>query len=128
MGAWHRDVVQLNLLTPRRITTDQMFSLFYEIYNLPAGDRYRTEIEIQPVGGSGLLRGVKRLFGGGRGEVRLSFEEESNSNLAGTDQELRRVTADLSPGRYKVNGTYVRRLSRTMSSSLGGTASSPTTR
>ena len=103
MGAWHRDVVQLNLLPPRRITTDQMFSLFYEIYNLPAGDRYRTEIEIQPVGGSGLLRGVKRLFGGGRGEVRLSFEEESNSNLAGTDQELRRVTADLSPGRYKVN-------------------------
>ena len=35
--------------------------------------------------------------------MRLSFEEESNSNLAGTDQELRRVTADLSPGRYKVN-------------------------
>jgi hypothetical protein len=96
-------MVRLNLLPPRQITSEQMFSLFYEIYNLPTGDRYRTEIEIQPVGGSGLLRGVKRLFGGRAGEVRLSFEEQSNSNLAGTDQELRRVTADLSPGRYKVN-------------------------
>ena len=103
VGPWQRDMVRLNLLPPRQITSEQMFSLFYEIYNLPTGDRYRTEIEIQPVGGSGLLRGVKRLFGGRAGEVRLSFEEQSNSNLAGTDQELRRVTADLSPGRYKVN-------------------------
>ena len=101
-GPWQRDMVRLSLLPPRQITTSQMFSLFYEIYNLPNGDRYRTEIEIKPTGGSGLMRGVKRLFGGKGGEVRLSFEEQSNSNLAGTDQELRRVTADLSPGRYKV--------------------------
>lgn len=102
-GPWERDMVRLSLLPPRQIHTKQMFSLFYEIYNLPAGERYRTEIEIKPVGGSGLMRGIKRLFGGNSGEVRLSFEEQSNANLAGTDQELRRVTADLAPGRYRVS-------------------------
>lgn len=101
-GPWQRDMVKLSLLPPRQITTRQMFSLFYEIYNLPNGDRYRTDIQVEPVGGSKLLRGAKRLFGGNGGEVRLSFEEQSGSNLAGTEQELRRVTADLSPGRYKV--------------------------
>ncbi len=101
-GPWQRDLVKLSLLPPRRITSKQMFSLFYEIYNLPAGDRYRTEIVIEPVDGSKILRGVKRLFGGGPGEIRLSFEDVSNANLAGTDQELRRVVAELSPGRHRV--------------------------
>ncbi len=100
-GPWQRDMVQLSLLPPRQINEGSMFSLFYEIYNLPAGNRYRTELLIQATEGGGLVRGVRKLLGGGSGEVRLSFEEEARSNVAGTAQELRRIRAELKPGRYR---------------------------
>lgn len=104
-GPWQRDVIQLSLLPPRSLIPNQLFSLFYEIYNLPAGDSYRTELRIEPIDGNRVLRKLGRLFGGGGNTIRVSFDERSSSNLAGTQQQVRQLRADLKPGRYRLRVT-----------------------
>lgn len=104
-GTWQHDGVQLSLLPPRRLIEDRPFSLFYEIYNLPAGDPYRTELVVERTGGRGAWGSVKRLFGGDAAAVRLNFEGVSAANVSGTQQELRRVRTSLDPGRYRLQVT-----------------------
>ncbi|HSJ23471.1 MAG TPA: hypothetical protein VK929_02230 [Longimicrobiales bacterium] len=94
-GGWQRGTVQLALLPGRRFPGSE-FDVYYEIYNLPRGHEYITEIAVDEVGGD--ATGSRRL-------VRLQFEGEA----AGTDEdavaELRRVETSLPRGRYRIEVT-----------------------
>ncbi|MBX6365158.1 MAG: hypothetical protein IRZ00_14910, partial [Gemmatimonadetes bacterium] len=95
--------VELGLVPPRQFPEPAVVSLFYELYNVPAGATYRTRIRVVPVGGGGVGSAVKRLFGRGRAPISLSFSEPANPDAAGVIQVLRRVDMRaLKPGAYRV--------------------------
>jgi tetratricopeptide (TPR) repeat protein len=96
-GAWERQGVRLDL-TPTAVFRDGAFSTYYEIYHLPPGTTYRTEIEVGPTGG-GLSGALGRLFGGGR-TIRLDFDGRATGQ--GTLPELHRIASRLPPGRYRL--------------------------
>lgn len=102
-GAWIRGNARLALVPPRFFPRSQPFTLFYEVYNLPEGAPYRTEILIEPVQGGGLLRRILPL--GSRNRIRLEFEGHARLAAPGTVQELRRISGDVRPGRYRVRIT-----------------------
>ena len=82
-------------LAPTQVFPGGRFRVFYEVYNLPAGTPYRTEIRIRPA-----RRGVfARLFG--RGDpVGLRFEEVAPESVGATHYQLRDVSAPLGAGEY----------------------------
>lgn len=103
-GSWTRGNVRLALVPPRQFTEKEPISFFYELYNLPEGSPYRTEIVLTPEDGLRGFTRIRRLFGGSDGSMRLTFDGTAQPNTeTGAIQELRRVTVDLKPGRYKVN-------------------------
>jgi hypothetical protein len=79
------------------LPTDQFpeseFDIYYEVYNLPAGNEYETEIAIQ------------RLDKDEATPVRARFAGESESDPFGTLGELRRVESALERGRYRITVT-----------------------
>ena len=91
---WRRRGVTLALL-PTSQFPESSFDIYYEVYNLPAGNQYETEISIQ--------------------RVRESDEEEpsvrtlfSGTSSAGDDDsfgELRHVESALERGRYRLTVT-----------------------
>ena len=97
---WRRGDVTLALLPTGRLR-EASFYLYYEIYNLPAGNPYSTEITIEPLDGDA----------GGRGreaqaqEVRTRFAGESAAGADATTPELRRVESPLPRGRYRLTIT-----------------------
>lgn len=97
-GGWSRGNVTLALLP-----TDQFpgssFELYYEIYNLPFGSQYDTEVSIEPVDESGAPRD------GEDSEVRIRFSGESNAFSGRSQDELRHVDASLARGRYRLTVT-----------------------
>jgi hypothetical protein len=97
-GGWKRGNVHLALLPTSQFPRSS-FDLYYEIYNLPSGKRYSTEIAIQPLGppGSRDLRDERT--------VRTRFVGESTAGADGVVRELRRVDASLSEGRYRLTVT-----------------------
>lgn len=104
VGAWRRGEVELALVPPQEFKTPAPFTVFYEVYNLPATTPYRTEIAVERAEGRGLWGKLKGLFGGGR-PLRLRFEEEAKAAPDGRLQELRRVQPNLRPGRYRIRVT-----------------------
>lgn len=92
-GGWKRGAVALALL-PTSQFPESAFDVYYEVYNLPAGHRYTTEIAVEHLG----------AYAGGRG-TRLRFEGESTAGPDGSIQELRRVDTALSRGRYRLTVT-----------------------
>ncbi|MBI4545810.1 MAG: hypothetical protein HY703_11485 [Gemmatimonadetes bacterium] len=100
-GAWRRGDVSLAMVPPGQFPSSGAFRLFYEIYNLPAGVPYRTEIQVRPAGRDGLLSPLRALLGGKRG-VQLGFEGVATSAAPNTLQEVRRVAAQLHPGGYRL--------------------------
>lgn len=101
-GAWHRGRASLQLLPPRRFQSDQPFTVFYEIYGLPADAPYETRVIVEQTESGGLWNGIKRIFGGGGPPVELRFEGRAAPDSLGRVQEIRRVTASLDDGRYRV--------------------------
>jgi hypothetical protein len=93
-GAWTRRGVTLALL-PTSQFPESAFDLYYEIYNLPPGRSYSTELAIQPVDGSDDEDRV----------VRTVFEGQSEAGPDGIIGELRRVESALEEGRYRVTVT-----------------------
>jgi len=104
-GGWKRGNVHLALL-PTSQFPGSSFELYYEIYNLPAGDRYGTEIAIQPLDAKG-----SRDLQEGRA-VRTRFEGESTAGADGVLRELRRVDASLPDGRYHLTVTVTNKETR----------------
>lgn len=103
-GNWHRGNARLALVPPRQFVEGESLTLFYEIYNLAAGTPYRTEIDVTPTEETGFSK-LRRLFGGGGGAVRLSFDGSAQLDPNRNVQELRRVSPSLKPGRYRARVT-----------------------
>ncbi len=101
-GTWQRGDAKLGLVPPRQFMEGRPLKLFYEIYNLPAETQYRTEIVMEPVDGETGFGRLKKLFGGGGRGVQLQFDGVANPAADGTIQELRQVTAQVKPGKYRV--------------------------
>lgn len=97
-AGWRRGDVQLALL-PTSQFPEGSFDLYYEIYNLPFGHRYGTEIAIAPVDDSGNPPpGEDRT-------VSTRFSGEAATRPDGSLGELRRLEADLDEGRYRLTVT-----------------------
>jgi hypothetical protein len=79
------------------------FDVFYEVYNLPPGNRYVTEVSIEPLG---TLTGRPQ---GDRSAVSTQFSGESAADPNGSLRELRRVEASLPEGRYRLTVTVTDR-------------------
>ena len=98
-GRWRRGAVGLALLPPHEIDADRAFVLFYEIYNLPPGSAYAAEVSFEPIK-SGVLSGLRGLFGGKPGRVRLRFD--GTTSAAPVSQVTHRITSELPPGEYRL--------------------------
>ena len=94
-SGWERRGHTLALL-PTSQFPESEFDVYYEIYNLPAGRPYETEIAIEP-----MARGATA--------VRARFADESTAGPDGTLAELRRVESSLPIGRYQVTVTVTDR-------------------
>lgn len=99
---WRRGDVTLALVPTNQFKGGN-FVLYYEIYNLPAGVHYTTEVVIDRLdrGAAGRLRD---LFGGDRA-IRFKFEGESIAKPDATMPEMRRIAAPLGKGRYRLTVT-----------------------
>lgn len=92
-GGWTRRDVTLALL-PTSQFPESEFDLYYEIYNLPPGRGYETELAIRPLDDEDDDRTVRTLFQG-----------ESAAGPDGIIGELRRVQSALDDGRYRISVT-----------------------
>lgn len=92
-SGWRRGNIALALL-PTSQFPSSAFDVYYEIYNLPRGNRYVTEVA------------VDRVDRGGDDEpVRLRFSGESAADADDMVPELRSVSASLPKGRYTITVT-----------------------
>lgn len=97
-GGWKRGDVTLALL-PSDHFPGGIFDVYYEIYNLPRGNRYTTEIAFEPVGEPGdPPPGPER-------STNVRFSGESAAGPDSSLSELRRVQAPLPRGRYRLTVT-----------------------
>jgi hypothetical protein len=95
---WERGGATLALLPTGQLPS-RAFDVYYEIYNLPAGNPYTTEITVERLAGS------PSETAKGREPIRLSFSNESTAAADGTLPELRRVGTPFTKGNYRVTVT-----------------------
>jgi hypothetical protein len=93
-----RGGVRLALL-PTSLFPEGAFDLYYEVYNLPLGHPYSTEITVEPTDREGREEVMESR------KVRTRFSGQSNPRPDGTVAEIRRVDASLSTGRYRLTIT-----------------------
>jgi hypothetical protein len=93
-SGWTRRGFTLALL-PTSQFPESAFDVYYEVYNLPRGRPYETEIAIEPIGDDADDEQV----------VRARFSEESGADPHGTFGVLRSVESALSEGRYRITVT-----------------------
>ena len=96
-AGWRRGEVTLALLPTDQFPTSA-FDVYYEIYNLPAGHRYATEISVEPVDDDGSARGTDQA-------ASVRFMGESTSTPEGLLPQLRRVDTSLERGRHRITVT-----------------------
>jgi GWxTD domain-containing protein len=101
-GGWKRGDAKLGLVPPRQFEEKKPLKLFYELYNLPANAPYRTEISMAPVEGVTGFGRIRKLLGGSDGKIQLTFDGTAPLDTEGTIQELREISAEVKPGKYKV--------------------------
>jgi len=92
---WTRRGYTLALL-PTSQFPESAFDVYYEIYNLPAGTPYDTEIAVAPLDSEGEV-------------ARARFSGTSNAGADGSLAELRRVESALPNGRYRLTVTVTDR-------------------
>ena len=90
-GPFVRGSAQLSLVPPRQFREGEAFRVFYELYNLPAGRQYRTEIRLTTTESNFFARLFK-----GRTTTTVTFE----GNAEGRDvvQELRTIVPQIEAG------------------------------
>jgi hypothetical protein len=98
---WERRGYTLALL-PTSQFPESAFDVYYEVYNLPAGTPYETEVAIEPLDGSDDDGAVARAV----------FRGEAASERDGSLAELRRVESALPRGRYRLTVTVRDELTR----------------
>jgi hypothetical protein len=94
-AGWRRGDVTLALL-PTSQFPEGPFDVYYEIYNLPPGSRYDTEISIEPYEDPDVEAGQ------GERSVRTSFSARSTAQRGESQAELRRLEASLPQGSYRL--------------------------
>ncbi|MGH7128212.1 MAG: hypothetical protein ACREIV_06570 [Planctomycetaceae bacterium] len=94
-AGWERGDVTLALL-PTSQFPGSRFDVYYEIYNLPAGHRYATEIFVEDADSTS----TEPV--GDRTAVRLRFSGEAATRPDGMLPELRRVETALGRGHYRI--------------------------
>ena len=94
-NGWTRGEATLALL-PTSQFPSSAFDVYYEIYNLPEGNPYRTVITVER------LEGIARGTSEGRRPIHLRFTGESAATADGTLPELRRVETSLAKGSYRI--------------------------
>jgi GWxTD domain-containing protein len=104
-GDWRRGDVRLELALPRHFGAERPFTVFYEVYNLPADAPYETRVVVTPFDRGGLLDRVRGLFGGGGSRLDLRFDDVARPDADGAVQEVRRLASDLPAGRYRLEVT-----------------------
>jgi hypothetical protein len=92
---WKRGDATLALFPTSQFPTSA-FDVYYEIYNLPEGHPYTTEITIEGAGDTGAAR---------REPVSLHFSGKSAAGPDAVLPELRRVESSLSRGSYRLTVT-----------------------
>ncbi len=100
-GPWWRGGVSLALRPTHQFRVGEPLVLFYEIYDLPAGAPYRTEVTIEREG-LGIWSALRRFLGLEQTPLGLTLRFEG---LAGEVeglglQEMREITTGLAPGTY----------------------------
>jgi hypothetical protein len=95
---WEREGATLALLPTRQVPS-RAFDIYYEIYNLPAGNPYTTEIMVERVAGSTSDTAEDRE------PIRLRFAGESTAAADGTLPELRSVGTPFAKGSYRITVT-----------------------
>lgn len=94
-SGWSRGGATLALLPTSQFPTSA-FNVYYEIYNLPAGSKYTTEIGVEQVDASSIPSDDDTP------PVRLYFTGESAADEDGTLSELRLVQGSLARGSYRI--------------------------
>lgn len=97
-GPFVRGNAHLAIVPPRQFRVGEGFRLFYELYNLPRGHAYRTDITFSTTRPSRIARLLKR-----KNKTTVTF-----SDVAATDdvvQESRTLVPDVSPGNASVTIT-----------------------
>lgn len=95
---WRRGEVTLALL-PTSQFPEGSFDVYYEIYNLPEGHRYTTELAVEGLDAQSASREAAP------GAVRARFEGAATSSPEATVPELRRLDTSLAKGRYRLTVT-----------------------
>ena len=101
-GVWQRGLAHLGLVPPRQFEEKKPLKVFYELYNLPLDTPYRTEIAMIPVEGVTGFGRLKKLLGGKDGAIHLQFDGVSQPDADNVVQELRQVSAEVKPGKYRI--------------------------
>lgn len=94
-SGWTRGEATLALLPTDQFPSSN-FDVYYEIYNLPEGNPYATEVTIER------LAGISEETAEDRKPIQLRFTGESAAGPDGTLPELRRVGTSLEKGRYRI--------------------------
>lgn len=97
-GDWRRGSVGLALALPRTFSADRPFTVFYEIYNLPADRPYSTRVTVEQLGNTRF----RRLLGGGGPRIDVRFGDVARVDGLGHIQESRQLATDLPVGRYRM--------------------------
>ncbi|MFH1763619.1 MAG: hypothetical protein ABIF09_05435 [Gemmatimonadota bacterium] len=95
---WERGGATLALLPTRQLPS-RGFDVYYEIYNLPAGNPYTTEFTAERVAVSSSETAEDRE------PIRLRFHGESTASADGTLPELRRMGGSFGKGSYRITVT-----------------------
>jgi len=95
---WERGGATLALLPTSQIPSRE-FDVYYEIYNLPAGNPYTTEITVERVADSSSETAEDRE------PIRLRFAGESTAAADGPLPEVRRVGPRFAKGSYRITVT-----------------------
>lgn len=97
-SGWERNGVTLALL-PTSQFPQSSFDVYYEVYNLPAGHDYTTDVSVERVAGEGSADPLDDRA------VHTRFVDESRAGPDDALAELRRVDASLDRGRYRLTVT-----------------------
>lgn len=97
-SGWERGDVTLALL-PTSQFPQSSFDVYYEVYNLPVGHRYATDISVDRVDPGGIEAPGEDMA------VHTRFVGEASPSPDGVLAELRRIDASLDEGFYRLSVT-----------------------
>jgi hypothetical protein len=105
VGDWRRGDATFALALPRVFERERPFTVYYEVYNLPADRSYSTRIVVEPAGRRSFLSRLGGLFGGGGAIINVRFDDVAAPTADGVVAETRELASDLAAGTYRMTVT-----------------------